>query len=96
MCQALGLIDDDKHLHKALQEASTSQSAHQLRKLFALIINSCEPAEPISLWNAYKDDLTEDLEHHNYAAADKTQIHNQCLAIIEDHILSIGGSSLPK
>jgi hypothetical protein len=92
-CLLLGLIADDNHLHKALSEANESSGPHQLRQLFAIILTSCEPATPTSLWDKHCDNLTEDL-FCPYETPLNPQIYNACLLLIEDMVLKMGGKPL--
>jgi hypothetical protein len=88
-CLALGLIEDDQHLHKALQEAAESQSPQHLRLLFAIILVNCEPSNPMQLWQNNHDHLAEDYIHKT---GDRDTSYNQCLHDIQNLLLSMPGS----
>ncbi|GJV02937.1 hypothetical protein Tco_1336506 [Tanacetum coccineum] len=53
-CEALGLLGDDKEWNTALEEASFTSSAAELRSLFAQILIYCEVLNPVKLWNKIK------------------------------------------
>lgn len=59
--RARGLLRNDGEWEDCLKEASLFQvSASQLRTLFALIIAQCQPSDPASLWNWFRDELSAD------------------------------------
>lgn len=62
-CLALGLLSDDTEWHECLEEAKLIKSGRQLRQLFTTILQFCEPARPEALWQAYRVDICDDLEH---------------------------------
>ncbi|XP_014679633.1 PREDICTED: uncharacterized protein LOC106819530, partial [Priapulus caudatus] len=99
-CLLLGLIADDNHLHKALSEANESSSPAQLRNLFAIILTSCEPADPPNLWEQHKDNMSEDLffpsSQHNLNDDQIANVYNSCLLQIQRKVLQIGGQQLHK
>lgn len=45
-CIARGLLDDDLHLIRTLQDAVASRDPFRIRELFAVIITQCEPSDP--------------------------------------------------
>ncbi|GKD10972.1 zinc finger, CCHC-type containing protein [Tanacetum coccineum] len=53
-CEALGLLHDDKAWNPALEEASFTSSAAELRSLFAQILIYCEVLNLVKLWNKIK------------------------------------------
>ena len=95
-CLALGLITDDLHLDKAMSEASNSQSPYLLRKLFAVILTSCEPSDPTALWQKYQDSLAEDLlhEYDGNGLGNREQIFHQCLVLIHQLVMEMSGKTL--
>ena len=99
-CMARGLLRDDTHLHAAMEEASVSQSPESLRKLFAIILTSCEPSSPVGLWDAFKEHLSEDFlfQHreatNNQDAPFSDVIYNRALCRLEDAVRLLGGESL--
>ena len=59
----MGLLEDDAHWEESLKEAAVSESASKMRDLFAIMIAYCQVADPISLWEKYKEYFTEDIFH---------------------------------
>ncbi|KAE9524405.1 hypothetical protein AGLY_015126, partial [Aphis glycines] len=53
-CQQLGLLKDDKHWDDALAEANETKKSSSIRSLFSIILTSCNPSDPQSLWEKYK------------------------------------------
>ena len=49
-CYALGLLDDDKEWHEALNHVSHCASGKQLRELFITMLIFCEVFYPYKLW----------------------------------------------
>ena len=49
-CYVLGLLDDDKEWHEALNHASHWASGKQLRELFVTMLIFCEVSDPYKLW----------------------------------------------
>jgi hypothetical protein len=62
-CRVLGLLQDDGEWAQCLAEASDIQTGSQLRNLFAVILRECNPADPVGLWNRFKDHICDDLAH---------------------------------
>ena len=63
-CIARGLLQDDEEWRQCLQDASLSATPHQLRDLFANILVFNDVADPLALWQEFKEDLAEDVLHH--------------------------------
>lgn len=67
-CIALSLLTDDNEYHLCLQEAANSVTGTALRNLFVTILIFCNSANPITLWETYRnhicDDISHLLEHH--------------------------------
>ncbi|XP_044594830.1 uncharacterized protein LOC123272196 [Cotesia glomerata] len=59
-CLAAGLIEDDQEWRRTLHEAVTWMMPRQLRCLFARILIHCQPTDPESLWNEFKEAMSED------------------------------------
>ena len=51
-------------------EASTCMSAAGMRGLFVIILTSCNPVSPVTLWDAHKDCMSDDFawkrKHENH------------------------------
>ena len=59
-CIELGLLDDEKELDKAMNEAFLIQFGDQLRCLFLSILVFGKPANPLKFWESHKQNLAED------------------------------------
>ena len=55
----LGLLKDDMQWHKAMAEAVSFQMLYQLRRMFAIILTHCNPANPLQLWTDHKSGMIE-------------------------------------
>lgn len=62
-CLALGLLENDNEWVECLEEAGAMKTGTQLRSLFALILLHCNPAQPLTLWDQFKDKICDDLAH---------------------------------
>ena len=60
-CRALGLLEDDAHWDRTREEASISDSPNKIRELFAIMLVFCHVADPLKLWEKYRDSLAEDV-----------------------------------
>ena len=49
-CYALGLLDNDREWHEALNHKSYWASRKQLRELFVTMLVFCDVADPYKLW----------------------------------------------
>ena len=56
-----GLLEDDAHWNATLSEAAVVQSPLRLRSLFAIMLRSCEIADPQTLRLNYRDSMAEDI-----------------------------------
>lgn len=63
-CQALQLLENDTQWDATLADAVVSFSAFQIRTLFAIILATCFPSNPIQLWENYQDDMAEEILNH--------------------------------
>ncbi|GBP75448.1 hypothetical protein EVAR_53260_1 [Eumeta japonica] len=99
-CQLLHLLEDDAHWDSTLQDASTSAHPQQIRMLFAIILSTCSPSNPLELWNKYKHYMAEDIlirmRHHarNPDLLITLEMYNEALIIIEDMCLTIVNKAL--
>lgn len=99
-CQRLHLLEDDIHWDHTLADAVISSTAHQIRSLFAIIISTCFPSNPLNLWNKYKDNMAEDILHRvrtttaNPELEFNADIYNEALISIEDLCLMMSGKML--
>ncbi|XP_073827769.1 uncharacterized protein [Musca autumnalis] len=99
-CLALGLLEDDNQWNKTLEEAAISHHPHKLRELFSIILVFCHVSNAKSLWEAHKDNLSEDILH-NFGSGHsgntltlRDNSYNKCLQLIEEIVLSMGGQKL--
>ncbi|XP_052740613.1 uncharacterized protein LOC128198563 [Bicyclus anynana] len=99
-CQLLHLLEDDAHWDSTLNDASTSAHPQQIRMLFAIILSTCMPSNPLELWNKYKNYMAEDIlirmRHHarNPDLLITLEMCNEALIIIEDICLTIANKAL--
>ncbi|XP_026467825.1 uncharacterized protein LOC113371412 [Ctenocephalides felis] len=99
-CQLLSLLENDSHWDLTLADSVVSSNAYQIRTLFAIIITTCFPSQPIQLWNKYKDDICEDILHrlriqtNNPDIQITDEIYNEGLILIEDQCLTIANKLL--
>lgn len=99
-CQLLGLLENDSHWDLTLADSVVSSNAYQIRTLFAIIITTCFPSQPIQLWNKYKDHICEDILHrlrirtNNPDTKITDEIYNEGLILIEDQCLTIANKLL--
>ncbi|KIH67418.1 hypothetical protein ANCDUO_02256 [Ancylostoma duodenale] len=99
-CQRRGLLENDQHLDTTLAEACQTCFPPQLRTLFAIIITSCAPSNPQSLWEKYKESLSENILREqrrtnpevNFCA----EIFNQALILLEGKCISISSKTLSE
>ena len=63
-CIAYGLTEDDNEWHQCLAEAKHMAVGRQMRHLFVTILKDCNPADPRALWEAFWQDICDDLKHH--------------------------------
>jgi hypothetical protein len=61
-CIVMGFLADDNEWHQALEEAGLWASGRQLRDMFASMLMFCEVTNPIQLWDAHWESLSDDIE----------------------------------
>lgn len=62
--RARGLLRNDNEWVECLKKAALFQvSASQLRRLLAVILTQCQPADPASLWNKFRDEFSADFQY---------------------------------
>ncbi|KAL4626735.1 hypothetical protein ACB092_05G119100 [Castanea dentata] len=98
-CYALGLLDDDKEWHEALNHASCWASGKQLRELFVTMLIFCDVADPYKLWISNWQLLSEDILHRQRTVLqydnlhlDDFQLQNYALCEIEQILIKSGRS----
>jgi hypothetical protein len=55
------LLENDQHWDTTMSEASLSCCPAQLRGLFAIILTTCGLSNPKTLWDKYKESISEDV-----------------------------------
>lgn len=101
-CLKLGLLENDELWEKTLTEASLISLPQQIRNLFAIILTTCTPSNPKSLWEKYKEYISEDILHRvrkarcNMKVEFSEEIFNETLALIEDKCIAIGSKTLSQ
>ncbi|XP_058817140.1 uncharacterized protein LOC131680442 [Topomyia yanbarensis] len=97
-CLRLGLLEDDQHWDNTLTDVSVSCRPEQIRVLFAIILKTCAPSDPNTLWETHRESLSEDILHEArriYPDAQYTDdIFNQALILLEDKCISINNKLL--
>ncbi|KAM3685737.1 hypothetical protein ACB098_11G143300 [Castanea mollissima] len=98
-CYALGLLDDDKEWHEALNHASCWASGKQLRELFVTMLIFCDVADPYKLWISNWQLLSEDILHRQRTVLQYDNLHledfqlqNYALCEIEQILIKSGRS----
>jgi hypothetical protein len=97
--KALGLLDDDQEWIRCMEEAVTYAMPTALRQLFATILIFCNPTDAHSLFERYKDHMTEDYIYTlqqtlSDTTVQRTQdIYDQCLLDIE-YSLQLHGKTI--
>ncbi|XP_075451164.1 uncharacterized protein LOC142492406 [Ascaphus truei] len=62
-CQKLGLLEDDQHWNSTLAETALQSLPGKIRNLFAIILTTCNPSNPNTLWATYRETMSEDILH---------------------------------
>ena len=61
--EANGLVETDEEYLLALQAASDEKMPRQFRRFFAHMLLCTEVADPLALWNRFREDLSDDFFH---------------------------------
>ena len=56
----MGLLEEDAEWEIALEEVTASGSSHQIRAIFAVLLQFCQPTDPSRLYEKFKDEMSED------------------------------------
>ena len=80
-CMKRGLIEDDKEIEKALDEAYSIQFGDHFRHFFATILIHGSPSEPHKLYEKFEVKLCEDLcrDHGLKPNEPNDEVKNECL-----------------
>ncbi|CAB3260749.1 unnamed protein product [Arctia plantaginis] len=98
-CRELQLLEDDNHWDLTLADAALTSTPNNIRQLFAIILTTCYPSQAQTLWEKYKNCMTEDILHrirqtNQCQNIDYTpEMYNEALVLIEDVCVLI--SNLP-
>ena len=101
-CQILGLLEDDTHWDATMTEASASQSAFQVRQLFAILIACCGLSNTVQLWERHKESMAEDFllqakqKNQGLPVTFSAAIYNQALISLEDTLMTMVGKNLEQ
>jgi len=85
---------------KPIEDLSATSIPFQIRTLFAVILSTCFPSQPVQLWNKYKNYMAENIlyrmrqERHNHGLDFPEEIYNEALILIEDLCLAMCGKLL--
>lgn len=96
------MLESDQHWENAIADATISSPPNAIRNLFAIILTTCSPANPMNLWNKYRDDMSEDIlnrvriNQQNPVVGFTPEIHNEALILIEDMCLMISHLALAQ
>lgn len=97
-CRALGLLMDDNHWDAAMEEATIYRRPSHIRHLFSILLSMCGLSDPTTLWNKYKDPMSEDyLFKHRRQHPDRQfddYIYNDSLIDIEDLVMGMCGKQV--
>ena len=85
---ARGLLQSYYYLEDTMEEANFQMTPHDLRKLFGILLATCQPADPLCLWNFSYNWMTEDWIHQGYQ--NDAWMTNQILQIINPILLQNG------
>ncbi|XP_075425538.1 uncharacterized protein LOC142465468 [Ascaphus truei] len=99
-CQKLGLLEDDQHWNTTLAEAALHSLPVKIRNLFAIILTTCNPSNPNTLWDTYRESMSEDIlakaqrDNPSLNVHFSPEIFNEVLILLEDTCLSINNKTL--
>ena len=83
---AMGLMDDDKELDKAMEEAYSMKFGDAIRVLFLQILLNSRPSDPLKFYLDHKNKLTEDWNRDGKC---RVEAENEFLLWLEDRLLLI-------
>lgn len=68
----------------------------QLRHLFAVILVFGQPADPLSLWNQFLDDLCDDLRRHGNPRNAERRCYDEINEILRGHNVTLEEKSIQR
>lgn len=101
-CRALGLLEGDNHWNNTLEEAAASKYPKKIRELFSVMLVFCQIADALTLWENYKDIMSEYVkmnfhkECQDTVVTDMAFIHNKTLILLEDLVFYMSGHYLQQ
>ena len=99
-CVALGLLQDDEEIDKALMEVTQHQFGNHVRDFFVSILLFCGPPSPIELFQKWKKELAHDYLYRDNLTEINIRIENELLLYIQDKLeresLSLQHFQLPQ
>ncbi|VDN03629.1 unnamed protein product, partial [Onchocerca ochengi] len=99
-CQALNLLENDRHWDVCTYDACNISHRNQIRSLLATILTACSPSSQAELWEKYKSYMAEDILHRIRSENSNTnmdftaEIYNEALIMVEDLFLQIANKVL--
>ncbi|CAE1313603.1 unnamed protein product [Acanthosepion pharaonis] len=97
-CLRLVILEDDSQWDATMANGALLKLPSALRHLFTTILQMSEPSDPKSLWDKYKDFLSEDIRREaqllcpTMALTFNDEIYNTALIIIENLFVEMGES----
>ncbi|XP_074374247.1 uncharacterized protein LOC141714638 [Apium graveolens] len=98
-CGALGLLNNDRQWHDALEENAFSAMSTQIRAMFVNILAYCSVSDPLALWKKDWPTLSDDVLYIRRKISDNIhltlfeyEIQNYALAEIEKLLNDVGKS----
>ena len=101
-CNCMGLLEEDLHWAMAMQEAAMRAGASTLRALFAVILTTCDVADPLAIWSAYRNDMTDDILHQSTREARQPDMdytddmYNECIFRLQELVQQMSGQKLEE
>ena len=99
-CLKLGLLANDSQWSSTIEEAAISRSPKALRCLFAMLLFYCEVSDPLTLWNNFKNELSQDFLFTDQFSCDDNNLtfsdthYNSALIDIENCLYTFGCQTL--
>ena len=98
-CRELQLLEEDHHWDLTLANAALTATPNSIRQLFAITLRTCHPTQSSTLWEKYKNYVTEDILHRVKQTKQcpnpyfTRKMYNEALVLVEDLCILI--SDLP-
>ena len=81
-CQAMGLLEDDSEIDKAMEEAVSIRFGDNLRDMFVTLLENCHPNNGLEFWEKWRTNLCEDKVRHERATEITDLIESKVLIYI--------------